>query len=228
MRVKIKGKIIEKNKPQKTNYSHEIYSMILNNLSVDNAKILHNSKGKVFKLLTFTNICINKDEDSKSDILHFYVSGNDDLIKDLIKHLEFNQICKIDDITLIIQKIELLSNLQKKNNNDTYKFKSKLIINIFKDNKNQLADDFEYIQERLKTNALKKAEILNINNNGEINFKIINPKISVERYKAGHIKSWKCQLEVKGDYELINLIYNVGVGENTATGHGFLWESKGA
>ena len=52
MRIKVTGLIIENNDVNKTNYNHEVYSMILSNLSIERAKRIH-TKTKFKRLFTF-------------------------------------------------------------------------------------------------------------------------------------------------------------------------------
>lgn len=214
MRIKIQAQIIEKTKPLKTNYSHEIYSMILNQLSTELAQDMH-KKEKKFKLLTFTNICINK------DLAHFYVAGDDSIVSEFIKYLDFNQLFKIDDMILKVTNISLLPNLVMK---DEYMFKTKVIINTYNHElgKNQLTEDLSILKNRLIKNSKDKAKTYGFD--GDIQIDIINPKQVLTRYKSGHIFSYKCLLKIKADFNIVNTIYNVGIGENTATGHGFMWE----
>lgn len=211
MRIRIEGKIIEKAKAFKTNYSHEIYAMILNNLNPDTAKNIH-SKEKFYRLFTFTNIYI------ESQKVHFYISGEDSLVKEFISSILANQLIRIDDMVINIISIQPLPQLTLK---DKYNFKSDVIVNIMNNEKTVLSDDVRYMEERLNRNAINKAKLLGYSGNIEI--KIKSPKLSVKKYKNGHIRSWKCILEVQGDYNVINTIYNVGCGENTSTGSGFMW-----
>lgn len=212
MRIKVEGRIIEKTS-NKTNYTHSTYSMILNNLTPDSAKLMH-KKVKRFRFLTFTNIFIMEDK------AHFYVAGEDDLINDFIAHLSFNQIVRIGDMVLNVINISPLSKLKEK---EQYLFKTKLIINVNVNGKTTLCDDLSIVKERIIKNTLTKANKMGIKGNFR-DLEIINPKRNIEKYKNGHINSWKCRVRLDCDYEVANLVYNVGVGENTATGHGFLWE----
>ena len=191
--------------------------MLLNNLDPEKAKIIH-SKQRFLRLFTFSNIYIN----NKNKQAHFYLSGKDELIKEMVNHLAFNQLIRIDDMVLNIINISLIPDLNKK---EEYTFKTKLIINISQNNKCVLCDNEEYIQKRIIQIALSKAKKLNINTlNKNLQCKIINKKKEYDKYKNHHIESWNCKIKLKGNYELINLLYNVGIGENTASGHGLLWE----
>ena len=58
------------------------------------------------------------------------------------------------------------------------------------------------VEEMLNATKLNSASKVVINKEPEISF----------RYK------------IKGNNKLVNVIYNVGMGENTASGHGFMWE----
>lgn len=214
MRVKVEGSIVEKTKPCKTNYTHETYSMILNNLTPMRSERLH-EKVKRFRFLTFTNIYIMENK------VHFYVAGEDNLMKDFIQHIMFNQMIRIDDMVINIKSISPLPNLPTK---DIYKFKTKLVINVNKNGKTQLCEDMDIVKERVIKNTLSKAKTLGID--GKIRDIVIhNPKHNIEKYKNGHINSWRCIVEMDCDYDIANMVYNVGLGENTASGHGFLWEA---
>ena len=57
MRVKIIGQLIENTNTNKTNYNHEMYSMILANIDTKRASKLH-AKTKFKRLFTFTNLYI--------------------------------------------------------------------------------------------------------------------------------------------------------------------------
>lgn len=213
MRIKIIGSIIEKSKPHKTNYRHETYSALINKMSPELAEQIH-SKQKFFRLLTFSNVYI-KDKQA-----HFYIVGEDTLVQDIINHLIFDNWIRIDDMVLEVY-IEPLLQLQPK---QIYKFKSDLIVNISQNNKCVLCQDMDYIEKRLKEITLNKAKQLNIIKNN-INIKILDSKKKFSRYKNHHIESWQCVLQVKGDYELVNMLYSTtGIGENTASGHGLMWE----
>jgi CRISPR/Cas system endoribonuclease Cas6 (RAMP superfamily) len=215
LRIKVSGKIIEKSKPNKRNYSHETQSMILNKLSPKTASELHEKK-KFFRFLTFTNICIN----NNSNTAHFYIAGKDELVSEFIQNMIFDNIIKIDDM-VIVAKIEQMTELPIK---EKYRFKTKLVVNLYDNelHKPKLCEDMSILKERLIKNTLDKCKQLGIEGNLDIN--IINPFKVVDKYKAGHIFSWKCNLEIIGDYDVVNTIYNVGIGENTFTGNGFLWE----
>lgn len=215
MRLKIEGNIIEKTKLNKTNYKHEIYSMILNNLDTIRAEKIHQNK-KFYRLFTFSNLYINKNK------LHFYIGGEDSLITDFINHVMFNQLIRIDDIVVKIINIQPLNNLPEKKE---YKFKTDIIINISKDNKCVLSNNLDYISDRINIIAKNKyKEIYNEEIRDNINVEFLETKKQFNKYKNHHINSWKSIIKITGNHKLINLIYNVGIGENTGSGHGFMWE----
>lgn len=214
MRILIIGEIIEKRLPNKRNYNYEIYSMIMNNLHNEIANGFH-KKNKGYRYLSFSNIYINTNR------VHFYVVAMDKVAKSLIDHLIANMIVRLGDMVIKITKIIPEAELKEK---PKYLFKTNLIVNISKDGKCCLSDEFDYIEKRLAEIAINKAKKCGIEKN-DIEFELINPVHKVNRYKDGHVNSWKCFLKATGDYELINFLYTVsGVGENTATGHGILWE----
>lgn len=214
MRIKISTKILEKRIPHKRNYTHEVYAMILKNLPSDTAEYLH-AKVKRFKMLTFTNVYM------KYDNAHFYVAGKDEIITEFIKYISFNQMIRIGDMVLMIEGIEELPKLEEKSE---YHFKSSVIVNMMVDGKTRLMEDMGIMKYRLIKIAKDKAAELGIPD-GNIDISIINPEKVYTKYSdKQHINSWKCILKMKGDYEVINTLYNIGAGENTASGHGFLWE----
>lgn len=213
MRIKISTKILEKRIPHKRNYTHETYAMILQNLSSETADYIH-AKVKRFKMLTFTNIYM------KYDNAHFYMSGKDSIVQEFIKYLSFNQMVRVGDMVLAIESIEQLPDLKEK---QEYHFKSNVIVNIMQDGKTRLMEDMGIIRHRLIKIAKDKGSELGLK--GDIDVSIINPVRNVEKYNSKqHIHSWKCILKITGDYDIINMLYNIGVGENTASGHGFMWE----
>ena len=217
MRIRIQGEIIEKANLQKWNYTHGIYSMIMNHFPYQVAEKFH-KKHKFIRLLTFSDIYFTP-FDSNPGAIHFYVAGQDSLINEFVENVSKSILVRIEDMVVAIRKITPLPPLIQK---EKYLFKSRVIINISKDGKTLLLDDIPAVEERLRRNAIKKANLLG--KDGDITFRLINPIKNVEQYKNGHIFSWKCKLEVQGDYDVVNTIYEVGCGENTATGHGFLFE----
>lgn len=215
MRVKIQGTIVEDGCSKDTNYCHEMYSMILFNLSKDNAKIIHEKK-RVKRLFTFSKLYINNYD------IHFYISGEDKIIKDFINCIMFNQIIRIGDKVINVKNISPLTNLRKK---EEYIFKTDFIINEMKNKKVCLSENKEYIKRRILEIAQDKYKIIydNENLNG-FNIDIMSMKQVYTKYKNHHLNSYKSTIKIVGDYDLINLLYNVGIGENTASGHGFVWE----
>ena len=215
MRLKIKGEIIEKTKPKKTNYKHEVYSMILNNLTTNKAQQIH-TKQKFYRLFTFSNLYINQKK------LHFYIGGEDKLISEVVQHLMFNQLIRIDDMVIKITNIVPLEDLPKRKE---YKFKTDLVVNISKDGKCVLSNDLDYVAERLNIIAKNKyKDLYGEEIKGDIKVEFMEVRKQFNKYKNHHINSWKSIIKVNGDYDLIKLLYNVGIGENTSSGHGFMWE----
>ena len=219
-RYMVQMSIIEKTKEEKTNYFHETYSAILNKISVEKANKLHQNK-KFFRFLTFTNIFIDKNNRTA----HFYVAGIDDLMDDFVAHASFDNLMRIDDMVVSITKIIPLDNLKEK---ETYLMKSDLVINNLDPElkRPRLCEDEKQLEERLQINIIKKCNTLGIEINQMPKVKILKKSKRINKYKAGHIFSWKCLLEIKADYEVVNAIYSVGIGENTSTGHGFMWEVR--
>lgn len=216
MRLKLIGKIIEDLDKDNTSLNHETYSMILANINTKMAKRLH-TKDRFKRLFTFSRVYIN------GDSLHLYISGEDNLMKDFINYLMFNQMIRIGNKVILINAINPLKN--KVNEKELYTFKANLIVNEKENGKVCLSKDFDYIRKRINEIATDKyKEIYHKDPEGSIETTIIQAKKTYTRYKNHYLNSWKMIFNLKGDYELINLIYNVGIGENTASGHGLMWE----
>lgn len=115
-----------------------------------------------------------------------------------------------------------MKDLSKK---DSFVFKTDYIIKTFNKelNKSELCTNVDIVKERLIKNSLDKCKQLGVTGNLDIEF-IGQQTKAVKRYKDGHIFSHKGKLKLTGDYDIINTIYNVGIGENTFSGHGFMWE----
>ncbi len=221
MRIKVECKIIEKKDPTKTNYSYGIYSLVVNNLDKSIAQQFFSRK-KGFRLFTFTNVYLHPEESGGSSEFHFYLSGEDRIVEQFMINITAQKrTLRIDDILFNVKKISILDQLPRR---EQYRFKGKVIINTLENNKATLLEDILAVEEKLRINAIKKANTLGLD--GDIRFKIINPQKCVGQYKLAHLFSWKCILEVTGDYDVVNTVYQCGAGENTASGHGFLWECK--
>ena len=215
MRIKVSGKILSKTNPEKVFYAHELYSMLLATMNPNRAKELHNQHSKKFRLFTFSNIYINE------DAFHFYLSGVDNLLQEVIDNIETSNMKRVGDMMLSITNIAIVPTLQKK---DKYILKGKVITSYTINGLKVRIEDDKEIENRLKEIAQRKLKTLGIE--CDIHFEIIQKTPISTHYKDGiYIPSWKSVLLVKGDYEAIQAIYEVGFGENTATAHGLLWEA---
>lgn len=214
MRIKLIGKILSKTDINKTNYSHGIYSMILNMLKPHNAEKIHSQQSREYRLFTFSNIYI------KEDNFHLYISGADDIVNEFIAGIEKNNMIRVEDMVLVINKMNLCPELPKK---EKYLFKGRIIATELIYEKKELITNDQGINEKLKKVALGKLKAMGIE--GDINLDILKKIKKVTRYKGqAHISSYESLILVSGDYGAIKAIYDVGIGENTATGHGLLWE----
>lgn len=215
MRLKISGEIISKTNINKSNYHHGIYAMILDNLGDQISNQIHNQHSKEYRLFTFSNIYINQHK------FHFYISGADYIINNFIENIEKNNIVRVEDMILSINKASLCKELIKK---DRYLFKGKIIVTEILNRKKRLLTSDEDINNKLKINSQGKLKYMGID--GDIQFDILKKTIKTSKYRHNaHINSYEVLLLVSGDYDAIKTIYNVGVGENTASGHGLLWEA---
>ena len=216
MRVKIEGKIIEQYNYNNFNLNHETYSMILSNINTNRAKKIH-AKKRFKRLFTFSKLFANMNN------VHLYVSGEDELVKELVNYIMCNQLIRIGDKVISVTNLQPLNiALEKKN---SYTFKTNIIVNEMENGRVSLSKDKEYIKKRINEIAKDKYEDIHgrkTNENIEVN--IVSSKQRYTRYKNHHLNSYDMVLNLKGSDELINLIYNVGVGENTASGHGLMWE----
>lgn len=214
LRIKLIGKILSKTDIYKTNYSHGIYSMLLNILKPYNAERIHNQQSREYRLFTFSNIYI------KESNFHLYISGTNDIVNEFIEGFEKDTIIRVEDMILIINKITLCPELPKK---EKYLFKGKVIATELDCEKKKLITNDQVINKKLKKVALGKLKAMGIE--GNIDFEILKKVKKVTRYKGqAHVSCYESLILASGDYEAIKAIYEVGVGENTATGHGLLWE----
>ncbi|MDX5808818.1 MULTISPECIES: CRISPR-associated endoribonuclease Cas6 [Bacillus] len=215
MRIKVSGKILSKTNHEKVFYTHEMYSMLLGTMNPDRAKKIHNQQSKKFRLFTFSNIYINE------DTFHFYLSGMNHLIQEVIDSIEVSNMKRVGDMMLSITNIITIPELPKK---EKYILKGKVITSYTIDGTKVRIEDEKEIEERLKEISQRKLKVLGID--GDIHFEIIQKTPVSTHYKDDiYIPSWKSVLLVKGDYEAIQALYEVGFGENTATAHGLLWEA---
>ena len=214
MRIKVLGDIISKTDQNKTNYNHGIYSMFIAKLDEPLSSNIHNQNSKEYRLFTFSNVYI------KDDKFHLYISGADYIILNFINNIEKNNIVRIEDMVLVIKKIVPCKELIKK---DRYLLKGRIIATEVIDGKKKLLTENKDINEKLKKVSEGKLKVSNIN--GNIEFDVLKKTLKTSRYKAGiHIKSYDVLLLVSGNYKAIKYIYDVGIGENTSTGHGLMWE----
>ncbi|HHT7008310.1 TPA: CRISPR-associated endoribonuclease Cas6 [Bacillus cereus] len=214
MRIKISGKILSRLKTEKLFYTHEMYSMLLGIMNPNRAKELHNRHSKNFRLFTFSNIYIHE------DTFHFYLSGTDSLVQEVIDSIEVSNMKRVGDMMLSITNIIKIPKLPEK---EKYILKGKVITSYTIDGTKVRIEDEKEIEERLKEISNRKLKALGID--GDIHFEIIQKTPVSTHYKDDiYIPSWKSVLLVKGDYEAIQALYEVGFGENTATAHGLLWE----
>ncbi|MCU5280422.1 CRISPR-associated protein [Bacillus cereus] len=214
MRIKISGKILSKTNPDKVFYAHELYSMLLGTMNPDKAKEIHNQHSKKFRLFTFSNVYINE------DAFHFYVSGMNHFIQEVIDSIEVSNMKRVGDMMLSITNIIAIPELPKK---EKYILKGKVITSYTIDGVKVRIEDEQEIEQRLKEIAQRKLQTMGVE--GEVHFEIIQKTPVSTHYKDNiYIPSWKSVLLVKGDYEAIQTLYEVGFGENTATAHGLLWE----
>jgi len=216
MRIKVTGNIIEDEKTIRGNYNHEIYSMILSNLNTKTSKEIH-KKERFKRLFTFSDLYIDE------GIVHLYISGKDELIKDFIDNIVFNQIVKIGDKVIVITNITpIQSELEEK---DYYIFKTKFIVNEKENNKVCLSKNNEYIKRRISEIINDKYEdMYGVRLDLGLDVELLKMKHVYTNYKNHHLNSYKALIKVSGNLKLINALYNLGIGENTASGHGFVWE----
>lgn len=216
MRIKVTGLIIENNDVNKTNYNHEVYSMILSNLNIERAKRIH-TKTKFKRLFTFTQPYINNDK------VHFYLAGEEELIKDFINGIIRNQLIKIGGKVINIISVNELDNKVKVK--EEYYFKSKFIVNEMENGKVCLSNNKKYIEERINRIAKDKyKDLYNEEIKDNLSVEILSMNRKFNKYKNHHINCYDSVVKIKGNNKLVNVIYNVGMGENTASGHGFMWE----
>lgn len=215
MRLLLQGEIIENGNPNKTNYNHEMYGMILTNISTTRAKKIH-TKARFKRLFTFSNLYVVNRQ------AHFYISGEDELIQDFINCIMLNQLVRIGDKVISINNI---TPLKTKLNANSAIIKSDFIINEMDNGKVCLSTNLDYISKRIVQIAIDKYKEIYGDELSELKAEILKTNKKYTKYKDHHLNSYKGLIKLEGDSRLIDLIYNVGLGENTASGHGFVWEA---
>lgn len=216
MRIKIEGNLIENLDKDRSSYNHELYCMYLNNMPQETAKKFHEKK-KMRRPFTFTNLYV------ENDLVHMYFGSTEEITMEVAKSLSMNRIVKVGDKVIYITKIIPLDELKKQ---DKYLFKVRATASLKnKDNKTWLPEEMNQFKQCLIKNTINKyKEIYGKEPEEGINIDILNHKKVFVRYKNMHINAHNCIIKITGNYELVNMIYNIGLGEKCSSGFGFMWE----
>ncbi|GAA0741480.1 CRISPR-associated endoribonuclease Cas6 [Clostridium oceanicum] len=232
-------------------YNHQIYSILINTLDGKKSKKIHDDK-KMKRPFVFSDLFLNIEEKKG----HFYICGESCIIEDFmkiknktltlnnLKYKDKGEIGKLEDLIIRITEMEKEDIYDKLKPSEEYIFKAKFIVNIPKDvgkskKRPRLLEDNEELKEKLRKITIDKAidkKVITKEESKTVRLKfdfIRNKKGSYKRmafakYKNGYVASWKAKLKVKGDFKLIKFIYErAGIGENTSSGHGFIFLDRG-
>lgn len=198
-------------------YNNQIYSLILNLISDELSKKIHDEeyKTKTMKFFTFSNIYFDNDEQC-----HFYISGQDCFIEEIIKGIKTDSIVRCGSLILNVNNVSMCNSLVDKR---CYLFKGNIIACHHINKKKFLIEDDELIEDRL--NQIAKVKLDKLGVDGNVSIDIINKKIVSTKYKKNiKILAYNSTFLVKGNYEAVKTLYEIGFGENTATGNGLVWE----
>lgn len=214
MRIKIEAKILSK-ASDLMSYNHEMYSMIVENLSKDIAEKNH-AKEKFLRTFTFSGPFL----DNKK--VHFYMSGEDSIIRNFLSNIINKESFRIGNIDCKLLSILYLDAV---NFNEKLKFKGRIIVNEIKDGEVTLSTDMNFIAKRIPQIIRDKfRQIHGFYPEDTFNVDIISLNKKFCRYKDQYLYSYNMIFTARGSSELIKLMYQLGAGENTASGHGFLWQ----
>lgn len=221
------------------NYNHILSAIIYNKIADLNfANELHSSKS--FKFFTFSQIYIPKRRIvkdgiiAKDGVISFYISSpNDFLIKSLVdgflEDLEIN----FQNQKLTIQKIEALKTPEFSSKSE-FKTLAPIIVRTKKEIDGELkiwdlapSDKFfkslenNLIKKYIKFNNLTKTD-KKINIYSDMNF-VKRKRISINKGNATtHHRAYMMDLILKGDLDLIEFAYDVGIGEKNSMGFGMV------
>ena len=109
--------------------------------------------------------------------------------------------------------------------NEKLKFKGRIIVNEIKDGEVTLSTDMNFIAKRIPQIIRDKfRQIHGFYPEDTFNVDIISLNKKFCKYKDQYLYSYNMIFTARGSSELIKLMYQLGAGENTASGHGFLWQ----
>lgn len=242
MRLKIflKGK---QNLKIPFNYNHILSAIIYNKIAdLDFAYNLHSSNS--FKFFTFSQINFNKRPIinngliSQDGRINFYLSSPDDyLIKSLVDGFLEDLEIKFKNETLKIEKIEALKNPDFKNKSK-FKTISPIIIRSKKNinGKEKIWDlpPNDNFFKAIENNLIKKYVIFNELEQYDKQITACSEMANVKRKriaidkgdKITYHRAYMMDLILKGDTDLIEFAYDVGIGEKNSMGFGMLKYNK--
>lgn len=217
MRIKISGQILSKPPEKKALFTHSIYSMLLNRLPIDLAQEAH---VKHISKFTFSTIVI----DYRTDSFSFYFSSTEDNCVHLAESFEDENMFRVESYHLGVSAIDVMPELDEK---DSYLFRGKVIIY---DRSKTLIQGRKEQEARLKISA--KVKLRKVNLPEDLEFEIFDSKPTETLYrrkrniedKHAIIDGFYTLFRVKGNFESIQYLHDVGFGQNCATGNGLVWE----
>lgn len=217
MRIKISGEILSKPESKKAIFTHSIYSMLLNRLPNDLAKEAHSKHVSKF---TFSALVLNYANDNFS----FYFSSTEENCLYLADTFENENMFRLDNYHLGVSSIDVMPELEEK---DSYLFRGKLLIY---DRSKTLIQGRKEQETRLKISA--KVKLRKVGLPEDLEFEIFDSKETETLYrrkrcteeKHAIIDGFYTLFRVKGDFESIQYLHDVGFGQNCATGNGLVWE----
>lgn len=236
--MRIKLKITFNNLTLPINYNNIIQGFIYNNISDDSFRnFLHNKgfkyKGRKFKLFTFSRLQgiykINKKQNTisfKSPVYLTVSSLVDEFVNDFGNTLLNEKDLYLGKNKVFIETIQT-QNKQIDKDNIRIEMSSPVVtystVDLHGHKKTIYHRPGEELFDKLiHENLKKKYSIVYGEEIEKSSFHIVpkRTKPVITKYKGFIIKGWLGELELKGDRELIQLAYEVGLGSKNSQGFG--------
>ena len=209
------------------NHSYELYSSVLNVLKIHNPELAEqiHSKGSIPSFCMSELLPGGRKEFTKDNILaERYIlllsSLNSKIVLEISNALSKEGKLSIDSFNLKIFSIYMK---EIKPSSEVLTLVSKGPVVIKNNNKYLTGKDPDF-QEKLVENIKKKYKAAT-GKDGKIYFlKVLTAKNKLVKIKEGLIPCTMIKIIISADFELLEVLLNVGVGSKTQMGFGFLEE----
>ncbi len=213
-------------------YNHQLQSAIYKALADDEeySDFLHDSgyenESAHFKLFTFGQLRGNSEFHNKKLIFrgNFSVkirSCDNRFITALISSLERSGCVKLFDTTLELSAIEL-SDMKILRGDISIETDSPIVCSRVDEGKTEyFAPDSPDFYKVLSKNIRGKTAAADLPLDGNVSLKLLNaPRKVVTSFKKIWVTAYSGRFRLEGDPELLNFLYNVGLGQRSSEGFG--------